>query len=76
MSGINNVAIATTKTFLPIEEMVVSLIGKDIEGAFGNGSRFWGVLVNADDAWLYIKGYKGQAIVVKRSKLTALMEVV
>jgi hypothetical protein len=50
--SINNVADATTKTFLPIEEMVVSLIENDIEGAFGDGS-----------------------IVVKRSKLTALMEV-
>jgi hypothetical protein len=81
MSEISNVtdttkAIDTTKTFPSIDETVKSLIGKHVEGSLGSGSRFWGMLEGADAKWLYIRGYRNQAIVIKRRNLAALIEAV
>jgi hypothetical protein len=69
-------AIDTTKTFPSIDETVKSLIGKHVEGSLGSGSRFWGMLEGADARWLYIRGYRNQAIVIKRRNLAALIEAV
>lgn len=66
----------STKTFPSIDEAVKSLIGKDVEGALGSGSRFWGMLEGADERWLYIRGYKNQQIIIRRRKLAALVEAV
>lgn len=66
----------TTKTFSSIDEMVKSLEGKHVETLLDSGSRLWGVLEGFDDQWLFIRGYKGQPIIVKRRKMASLVEAV
>lgn len=58
------------------DKTIESLIGKRVDGSIESGSRFWGTLESFDDKWLYIRGHRGQPILIKRRKLAALMEAV
>lgn len=64
-----------TNTFAS-DEMHESFIEKNIDVTTANGYRFWGLLEKVDDRWLHIRGYKGQLITVRRSKVTSIMEAV
>jgi hypothetical protein len=77
MSQIDIVAEAR-KNFPHREEdnTIGSLIGKRVDGALESGSRFWGTLESFDEKWLYIRGHRGQPILIKRRKLAALMEAI
>jgi hypothetical protein len=65
----------TTSTFAS-DEMHVSFIEKNIDLTTANGYRFWGLLERVDGQWLYIRGYKGQLITIRRSKVSSIMEAV
>lgn len=71
------VALAT-KEFPSINELEIieSFIGKQIEGSLDSGSRFWGILEGFNENWLFIRGHRDQAIMVKRRKVSRLSEAV
>jgi hypothetical protein len=74
MSNMECVADATNS--FASDEMHVSFIEKNIDVTTANGYRFWGLLERVDDNWLYLRGYKGQLITVRRSKVSSIMEAV
>jgi hypothetical protein len=76
LSGTNNVAVATKKDFASINEVVKASIGKNVEATLSSGARLWGRLEWVDDIWIVIRGYRGQAITIRKSKMAALVEVI
>ncbi len=64
----------TRNTFA--NEAIAELLGKKVDGALQSGSKFWGVLEKFDDRWLFIRGYKGQPIIIRRRTLALLTEAV
>lgn len=69
MSKIENVVIG--RYSFPSEES----IGRDVNGQIERGGNFWGKLVGYDDTYLYLKGDKGQDVIVRRKNI-AKLEVV
>lgn len=69
---------ATTKMFPHAEEdrIFESLKEKRVEGALESGAKFWGKLESFDANWLFLKGNRDQAIIIRRRKLAALFEAV
>jgi hypothetical protein len=65
-----------TNTFASHDEMHAAFIQKNIDLTTANGYRFWGLLEKVDGQWLYIRGYKGQMITIRRSKVSSIMEAV
>ena len=64
-----------TKTFASQDEgdAYRSLIGKKVEGFLeGNGSRFYGTLESFDEFMLYLRGDRGQLLLVKRRRIAKL----
>lgn len=57
-------------------EMHAEFIEKNIDLTTANGYRFWGLLEKVDGQWLHIRGYKGQLITIRRSKVSSIMEAV
>jgi hypothetical protein len=47
-------------------------IGRDINGQIERGGNFWGSLVGYDDTYLYLKGNRGQEIIIKRRSIAKL----
>jgi hypothetical protein len=72
----NTVIAEARNSFGSIDRIAKSLITKDIEATLISGGRFWGKLEEVDDIWLIIRGYKCQPILLKKSKVAALVEVV
>jgi hypothetical protein len=68
----------TTKTFPHAEEdrTFESLIEKRVEGALESGAKFWGTLESFDANWLFLRGNRDQAIIIRRRKLAALFEAI
>jgi hypothetical protein len=75
MSNSEN-AIETRNTFASVDGVVKTSIGKDVEAHLISGVRFWGKLEWVDDIWIIIRGYRGQPITIRKSKVAALVEVV
>jgi len=63
-----------TNTFA--DDAIAELLNKHVDGALQSGSRFWGVLERFDGTWLYIRGYRGQPIIIRRRTLAFLTEAV
>lgn len=59
-----------------IDEIVSSLHGKDVKGVTGSGGKFWGNLEGFDEQWLFLRGYRGQALIIRRKKVESLEEAV
>jgi len=75
MTTKDNVSIDATKTFASQDEgdAYRSLIGKRVEGFLeGNGSRFYGTLESFDEFMLYLRGDRGQLLLVKRRRVAKL----
>jgi len=75
MTTKDNVSIDATKTFASQDEgdAYRSLIGKRVEGFLeGNGSRFYGTLESFDEFMLYLRGDRGQLLLVKRRRIAKL----
>jgi hypothetical protein len=77
MSADHEVALAT-KEFPSTNELEIfeSFIGKHIEGSLDSGSRFWGTLEGVTECLLCIRGVRGQVILIKKRKVSRLMEAV
>lgn len=71
MQDDHEVALATINE----DEIVSSLIGKQVEGSLDSGSRFWGTLEGFNENWLFIRGHREQTIMIKRRKMSRLMAV-
>jgi hypothetical protein len=72
----SSVIAESRNTFGSIDRIAKSLINHHVEATLISGARFWGKLEEVDDIWLVIKGYKNQPILLKKSKLAALVEAV
>ena len=75
MTTKDSVSIDATKTFASQDEgdAYRSLIGKRVEGFLeGNGSRFYGTLESFDEFMLYLRGDRGQLLLVKRRRVAKL----
>lgn len=75
----NDIEVAlATKEFPSINELEIieSFMGKQIEGSLDSGSRFWGTLEGVTDHMLFIRGTRGQVILIKRRKVSRLSEAV
>jgi hypothetical protein len=51
------------------------MVNKKIEGTLDSGGRFFGVLEGFSEFQLFIRGHRGQQIIVKRRKV-AWMEAI
>jgi len=47
-------------------------IGRDINGQIERGGSFWGTLKDYDETYLYLKGNRGQEIIIKRRSVARL----
>lgn len=75
MTTKDSVSIDARKTFASQDEgdAYRSLIGKKVEGFLeGNGSRFYGTLESFDEFMLYLRGDRGQLLLVKRRRIAKL----
>jgi len=77
MPDCKDVALAN-KTFSSIseDEIIVSLVGTQVDGSLDSGSRFLGTLDGFNENWLFIRGHRAQAIMIKRRKVSRLAEAV
>jgi len=57
------------------DEILESLIRKQVTGQLDNGGRFYGALGDFDDRSLYIIGDRNQPIIIRRKSI-ARLEVV
>ncbi len=76
MPELERVANATNTYSSETDELHQLYINKDVDVTTSNGYRFWGRLERIDNIWLFIRGKKGQAIAVRRSKVSSIMEAV
>ena len=67
----NNINAYTDRNSFPSEDS----IGKNVKGQIERGGSFWGMLEDYDDTYLYLKGNRGQKIIIKRRSV-ARLEVV
>jgi len=75
MTTKDSVSIDATKTFASQDEgdAYRSLIGKQVSGYLeGNGNRFYGTLESFDEHMLYLRGNRGQLLLVKRRRIAKL----
>jgi hypothetical protein len=63
------------RKFSSEDEMLVPLVNIRIEGILDSGGRFFGDLEGFSEFLLFIKGERGQRIIIKRRKV-AWMEAV
>jgi hypothetical protein len=56
-------------------DILVPLIGKNVDGTLDSGGHFFGTLEGFSDYQIFLKGDRGQRIIIKRRKI-ARMEVV
>ena len=75
MSDINNNAINSVNNYSSEDDVLVPMVNKKIEGTLDSGGRFFGVLEGFSEFQLFIRGYRGQQIIVKRRKV-AWMEAI
>ena len=47
-------------------------IGRNVNGQIERGGSFWGALEGYDDTYLYLKGNRGQEIIIKRRSVARL----
>jgi len=74
LSRTNDVVDATTYSFA--NKAIAELLNKKVDGLLQSGARFWGVLEGFDDRWLYVRGFRGQPIIIRRRTLAFLTEAI
>ena len=55
------------------DEIFASMIEKFVDGTLDSGGRFWGRLEAFNEQKLFIRGERGQAIIIKRRKISRLV---
>jgi len=70
----NNISNAINK-YSSEDDVLVPMVNKKIEGTLDSGGRFFGVLEGFSEFQLFIRGHRGQQIIVKRRKV-AWMEAI
>jgi hypothetical protein len=55
------------------DEIYESMIEKYVDGTLDSGGRFWGRLEAFNERKLFIRGERGQAIIIKRRKISRLV---
>lgn len=80
-SGVLESVLMTTEntpsgTNIFASDAIAELLGKRVDGALQSGSKFWGTLERFDDRWLYLRGGRGQPIIIRRRTLAFLTEAV
>lgn len=74
MSNYNN-ANDSIKKFPSENDILVQLIDKSVDGTLDSGGRFYGTLEGFSEFQLFIRGARGQLIVIKRRKVSRLEAV-
>jgi hypothetical protein len=76
MIDINKV-VDTRKVFSSTneDEIYESMIEKYVDGTLDSGGRFWGRLEAFNEQKLFIRGERGQAIIIKRRRISRLEAV-
>jgi hypothetical protein len=73
----SNKAAVAIKAFSSVDEDEIfeSMIEKFVDGTLDSGGRFWGRLEVFNDHKLFIRGERGQAIIIKKRRISRLEAV-
>jgi hypothetical protein len=73
-----NEVVDTRKTFCSLSEndIIESMLKNKLDGTLDCGGRFFGILEDFNENSLFIRGDRGQMIIIKRKRISRLEAVV
>jgi hypothetical protein len=57
------------------DENMKSLTGEQVKGITGSGGKFFGKLEGFDEQWVFVRGGRGQAIILRKKKIESIEAV-